>query len=104
MKNNFQNKNHYSKARKRIEEIKGFYGHIFSFIIINIGLFVINSVTSPNYLWFDYWFYWQLLIWGIGLFFHGLKIFNLIPFFGRKWEDRKIEEILEKEKNQKKWV
>ncbi|REH01130.1 2TM domain-containing protein [Flavobacterium aquicola] len=103
MENNFKNEDSYSKARKRVEEVKAFYGHLFSFILINIGLFVVNSVTSPNHLWFDYWFYWQLLFWGIGLLFHGLKTFNYSPFFNKDWKERKIKEILEKENNKQKW-
>lgn len=103
MENNLKSENPYSKARKRVEEIRGFYGHLFSFIVINLGLFIINIVTSPNYLWFDYWFYWQLLIWGIGLLFHGLKAFNYSLFFNKEWKERKINEILQKENNQQKW-
>lgn len=103
MEDNFKNEDSYSKARKKVEEVKGFYGHLFSFIVINLGLFVINVVTSPNYLWFDYWFYWQLLFWGIGLFFHGLKAFNCFPFLNKEWKERKIKEILQKENNKQKW-
>lgn len=103
MENNFKNEDPYFKARKRIAEIKGFYGHLFSFAVINIGFFVINSVTSPNYFWFDYWFYWQLLIWGIGLLFHGLKAFNYSPFFNKEWKEKKIKEILQKGNKQQKW-
>jgi len=35
--------------------------------------------------------------WGIGLIAHGLKAFEFSPFFNKEWEERKIQEILEKE-------
>jgi hypothetical protein len=92
MENNFQTEDSYFKASKRVEKIKDFYGNLISFIVVNTGLFVINILTSPNYLWFDLWFYWQLLIWGIGVIFHGLIVFNAMPFYGKKWEEQKIKE------------
>lgn len=101
MENSFQNEECYHKAKKRVEEIKGFHGHLIAFVIINVGLFLFNTVTFPNQLWFDYWFYWQLLIWGIGVVIHGLKVFNCIPFFNKNWEDNKIKELLEKEEQSK---
>jgi hypothetical protein len=35
------------------------------------------------------------------LFFHAVGVFNIIPFFGKDWDDKKIKEIMEKEKNTK---
>ena len=93
MENNYQEEERYFKARKRVEEIKGFYGNLISFIVVNIGLFVVNMVTSPNHLWF----YWPLLWWGIGVVFHGLKVFNYMPFLGKDWEEKKIKEFMDDE-------
>ncbi|WP_185965310.1 2TM domain-containing protein [Flavobacterium franklandianum] len=101
MENNYQNEERYYKARKRVEEIKGFHGHLIAFTVVNAGVFVINILTSPNYLWFDYWFYWQLLIWAIGVVFHGMIVFNYMPFLGKDWENQKISEFMEKEKQSK---
>ncbi len=38
----------YEKAKKRVEEIKGFYSHLFVYIAVNIVLVIINLVTSPG--------------------------------------------------------
>ncbi|CAN1524713.1 2TM domain containing protein [Flavobacteriaceae bacterium] len=102
MENNFRKEELYLKASKRVEEIKGLHGHLVAFIVFNVGLVVLNAVTTPNQLWFDYWFYWQFLIWGIGLVFHGLKVFNGIPFYGKKWEEKKIKELMNIEMKTKK--
>ena len=90
----------YLKAKKRVEEIKGFYGHLISFVTVNIILIVLNLNTSAE----NIWFIWPLLGWGTGLAFHGMKVFGYSPFFGRDWEDRKMKQFLEEEqRNQKKW-
>jgi hypothetical protein len=94
MENKHQNEDRYFEAKKRVEEIKGFYGNLISYIVVNIGLLAINLLTSPNYLWF----FWPLLGWGIGVFFHGMKVFNYMPFLGKDWEEKKIKEFMEKEK------
>lgn len=90
----------YYQAKKRVEEIKGFYGHLISYVVVNVGLLVLNLLTSPKHLWF----FWPMLGWGIGLLFHALKVFNYSPFFNKEWEDRKIREFMEKENESKnKW-
>jgi 2TM domain len=85
----------YYQAKKRVEEIKGFYGNLTAYIIVNACLLILNLVTSPEYLWF----FWPLLGWGIGVLFHGMKVFNYMPFFGKDWEEQKIKEFMEEEKN-----
>lgn len=87
----------YNKAKKKVEELKGFYGHLASFIMVNLVLIGINLATSPNHLWF----YWATMGWGIGLFFHALKTFDYMPFFDKEWEQKKINEYLEKEQKNK---
>ena len=98
MENNYQEEERYFKARKRVEEIKGFYGNLIAYIVVNIGLMVINLLTSPAYLWF----FWPMLGWGIGVLFHGMKVFNYMPFFGKDWEEKKIKEFMDKEEQSKK--
>ncbi len=87
----------YEKAKKRVEEIKGFYSHLIVYIVVNILLFIINLVSSPG-IW---WFYWPLLGWGIGVFFHAMGVFVFSRFPGKKWEDRKIKEVMEQMKEDK---
>jgi hypothetical protein len=97
MENKYQEEVRYYEAKKRVEEIKGFYGHLIAYVFVNMGLLVINLLTSPNYLWF----FWPLLGWGIGVFFHGMRVFNYMPFLGKDWEERKIQEFMDEEKNEK---
>lgn len=97
MERNNQNEERYNKAKKRVEAIKGFYGNLTSYIVVNIGLLIINLMTSPNELWF----YWPMIGWGIGVVIHGMKVYNYLPFLGKDWEERKMKEFMDKEKEQK---
>jgi hypothetical protein len=82
----------YQEAKRRVEEIKGFYFHLLSYLLVNAVLVVINLLTSPEYLWFI----WPVIGWGIGLIIHGFSVFGSL--WGKSWEERKIKEIMEREK------
>ena len=97
MENSFENEERYRKAAKKVADIKGFYGNLASYIFVNIGLMILNLITSPEYLWF----FWPMLGWGIGVVFHGMKVFGYNPFFGKDWEEKKIQEFIEEEKRSK---
>ena len=84
----------YLKAQKKVEDLKGFYGNLTSYIVVNAGLLILNLITSPNHLWFFY----PLLGWGIGVAIHGMSVFNYMPFLNRDWEEKKIQELMNKEK------
>jgi hypothetical protein len=36
----------YERAQARVKELKGFYTHATAYILVNIGLFVINLLTG----------------------------------------------------------
>ena len=85
----------YYKAKKRVEEIKGFYGNLTSYCVIIPFLIFINYYTS----WKFQWFWFPMLGWGMGLIFHAFGVFG----YGKSWEEKKIKEILDKEQNSKTW-
>ena len=81
----------YQKAKKRVTELRKFYGHLSVYAIVNTGLFLINMMTSPESLWFI----WPLMGWGIGIVVHALRVFG--GTLGSNWEEKKITELMEKE-------
>jgi hypothetical protein len=100
MEANYNEEERYYQAKKQVNDIKGFYGNLIAYIIFNGFFLILNLITSPNELWF----FWPLLGWGIGVLFHGMKVFNYSPFLGKNWEERKIKELMEKENQSKnKW-
>jgi len=92
-----ESENTYLKAQKRVEDIKSFYANLMSYIIVIIGLAILNLVTSADHLWFLY----PAIGWGIGVAIHFCSVFNFVPFLGHDWEERKIRELMHKEKNNK---
>lgn len=80
----------YDRAAKRVKEMKGFYGNLISYCLVMPFLIFVNLYTSPEY----HWFWWPLFGWGIGVVSHGLQVFGI----GKNWEDRKIKELMEKDK------
>ncbi|WP_296149719.1 2TM domain-containing protein [uncultured Flavobacterium sp.] len=98
METNYSNQqNIYLKAQKRVEDIKGFYGNLTIYIVVITGLAILNITTSAQHLWFLY----PAIGWGIGVLFHGMSVFNIIPFLGKDWEERKINELMQKDKSDK---
>jgi len=84
----------YKRAKKREGELRGFYEHLIAYVVVNIMLVIINLVTSPDTLWF----YWVTVFWGIGVIWHAISVFGKRGKLGKNWEEKKIKEIMEKEK------
>ena len=82
----------YEKARKKVEMIKWFYVDLGLYVVINLGLFLLNILTTPD----DLWFYWVMLAWGIGLAAHAVVTYGSVSFLGDEWEERKIRELMDK--------
>jgi len=92
------NDERYKKAKKRVEELKKFYGNVVTYVAINIILIIINLVTSPGTLWF----YWVTIFWGIAILLHASRVFILRgKFLGEEWEEKKIRDLMEKEERYK---
>ncbi len=91
------------KAKLRIEEIKKFYKHLVTYLLVNlfltfvwkfsfklIGNFIIsNQIDEESFIHIPIWF-----IWGIFLALHALKTFGFLNISGRDWEERKMKEFM----------
>ena len=82
------------RARRKVKELKGFYSNLFTYLVVNIVMIIINLVTSPNRLWF----YWVSVFWGIGLIFHAYSVFGKNKMLGDEWEEKKVKEYMDKDK------
>jgi hypothetical protein len=92
---NYNENSAYYRAKKRVEELKGFYGNLISYCCVIPILIFINLTYSPQFQWF--WF--SAGGWGFGLIMHALKVFG----YSSKWEERKIKEILQKQNSEQSW-
>lgn len=96
----------YHKARKRVDQLKGFYWHFFWYLAVNIFITVskISSDLSEGKTFSDAFFEFPTFsvwtFWGIGIAFHAIGVFGRNIVFGKNWEDKKVQEYMEKEKKQ----
>lgn len=77
-------------ARQQAAKEGGFYKHLISYVVVCSFLFLVNLFTSNG----SWWFYWPMLGWGIGIFWHAVGVFAFQDFFGPSWEERRAERIL----------
>ena len=84
--------NLYNRAERRVDEKIGFYRHLYSFIVVNVILLVINILFSRG----EWWFYWVTFFWGIGLVSHFIKTFIIFDKFDEKHRESMIEKEMEK--------
>lgn len=94
----------YQEALKKVKAIKGFYTHTVVYIVIN-SMFVIANIQNMNETesYFQFKHFLTPVFWGIGLLAHGLSVFLPKIILGQDWENKKIRELMEKEKETKNW-
>ena len=97
---NSEKENKYFRAKERVEQIKKFYASLMSYFVFIVFLAALNYWTNE---WHYPWFLWAAFGWGIGLIFHGLKVFAFNPFLGKNWEERKIKEFMQEDENKNQW-
>ena len=101
-KNTEPNTDKYKRAKKRIEDLKGFYGHLSVYLLINAAILLIIYLSARN----DGETFWQaghfftLIFWGLGVLLHAIFTFQLNPFFGKKWEERQIRKYMEEDRRE----
>lgn len=94
----------YEEAVKKVKKLKGFYTHALVYVVINIMVIIANVQNyEPGESFFQFKTFMTAFFWGIGLLAHAMGTF--IPYFilGKDWEERKIKELMEKERNVNKW-
>lgn len=94
------------RAKKRVEELKGFYIHLMVYLLVNIMIstvIVVSQVYEGESLIAAIWNFGVFstwLFWGIGIFFHAIKVFSFNPFFNKEWEERQIQKYIDQDKQQ----
>ena len=81
------------RARKRVKDIRSFYVSATMYCIVIPSLWAINLIGGGKL-----WAHWATIGWGIGLTAHGLSVFAGRSFFGSEWEEKKVDEIMAREK------
>ncbi|RIV42192.1 2TM domain-containing protein [Flagellimonas pelagia] len=82
----------YAKAKERVKAIRDFYGNLISYCIVIPFLWWINLRTT-DFLWA----FFPTIGWGFGVLAHGMEAFGYNPLWGKRWQERKIRELMEKD-------
>lgn len=80
------------EAIEHVRDIKAFYSHLATYIMVNLGLLIFNLFITPQYLWV----FWSAMGWGIGVVAHAISVFEVFNLFDANWEQRQIEKRLKK--------
>ncbi len=100
MENINKNSEEYLQAKKQLGEQYGFYVHLLVYSVVN-GFIIVANYNSELSL-FDAIFNWSTLgtgfFWGIGLVSHFSRVFGRSILFSKDWEERKIKELMDKDK------
>ncbi|MCF6181644.1 2TM domain-containing protein [Lutibacter sp.] len=97
MRTSYTEEDKYIRAKKKVDNLKGFYSNLLAYVLVIPFLIFINYKTSPGY----YWFWWPMFGWGIGICFHAFNVFNYKIGLGKDWEERKIKEFMNNDNNHK---
>lgn len=89
----------YLRAKKRLDKLIGFYWHLAVYIVVNIFLMILIGFYSGSGFW-HFGTFATPLFWGIGLIFHFLGVFGPDFIFGKDWEKRKIQEYMDKDREE----
>ena len=81
------------RARKRVKDMRGWYMSATMYAVVIPTLWAVNLFGGGKI-----WAHWATLGWGIGLTIHGLTVFAGRSFFGAEWEEKKVDEIMVREK------
>lgn len=93
----------YERARKKVQAVSGFYKHLAAYILVNLFLLTRNYLQlEDNKEFFTFSNFSLSIFWGFGLAVHAISTCGPGVFMGHDWEERKIREIMEREKG-KKW-
>ncbi|MCW5519776.1 2TM domain-containing protein [Aureitalea sp. L0-47] len=80
------------RAKKKVEELKGFYIHLTIYLIM-VPVFIYINIRSTSFPWAIF----PIGGWGFGVMGHASEVFGWNPFFGKDWEERKIRKFMEED-------
>lgn len=91
----------YIRAKKRVKAIKGFYVHLTIFILVNAFLLISRAFSDGGWeIFWEWQSYNTFVFWGIGIVFHAFNVFGMGFLLGKDWEERKIKDIMDKDKKE----
>lgn len=84
----------YKSAKEQVEKLKAFYLHLGIYLLFIPVLIYLNFLSKAGFPWAIF----PIFGWGFGILGHASETFDYNPIFGKNWEERKIQNIMDKEK------
>jgi transcriptional regulator with XRE-family HTH domain len=78
------------EAFRHVRKLRGFYVHVFQYVMVVGLLTVINIAVSPRFPWV----LWVIAGWGLGLLSHAFAVFRPSWVLGPQWERDQVEKRL----------
>jgi hypothetical protein len=77
-------------AWRRMRALRGFFIHLTIYALVNFGFLLVDVFTPGNP-----WFFYPLLGWGLFVGLHAAQVYEKLPWFTRRWEERKVQELID---------
>lgn len=78
------------EAFRYVRKLRGFYLHLFRYVVVVLVLLAINLILSPQRMWV----FWVIGGWGLGIAMHAFRVFRPAWFLGPQWERQQVEKRL----------
>ena len=83
------------EARRQARALRAFYLHALVYGAVMAMLVAINFASGDAWEG-NWWVQWPAMSWGVLLIIHGIFATKGSTLFGPEWEERKIEELMNK--------
>src|SRR5258708_11529265 len=83
-------------AWRKVKGLRLLYTHLTLYVFINIILLLID-VSTPG----EAWFYKVILGWGLLVGLHAAHTYELLPWSTRDWEQRKVRQLMEDQRQRR---
>ena len=80
-------------AWRKVKSLRLLYSHLSIFVFGNVVLLLID-VSTPG----EVWFYKVLIGWGLLVGLHAAYTYELLPWSSRDWEQRKVRELMDEQR------
>jgi 2TM domain len=87
--------------RRRVKRLAEFYRHLAMYVLIMSMVWIASLAMAKEWpsQWWRWWAIWPTLGWGIGVLAHGLSVLPRMGFFSLDWEEKKVRELMKREKS-----
>ncbi|MDR2234810.1 MAG: 2TM domain-containing protein [Chryseobacterium sp.] len=89
----------YKEAENSVKKLKNFYMSVFIYAAVNLFILLVNywDLKPGESIW-EIQYFIVPIIWGIIVMLYGFTVFFPGFVLGRKWEEKKIRKLMEKDR------